>query len=103
MAFSINAIQHVAAVQPLELESTKAVTQSGSGGAFQSVLTSAVQAVEQSRATADQAVQGFLNGTGGELHSTILATQRAELQLQMFLQLRNKLVQSYQEVMRVQV
>jgi flagellar hook-basal body complex protein FliE len=100
MITSVAAIQHVAPLQPLALEP---VVSKGSGADFLNVLNNAVASVEQTRQTADQTAQGFLDGTGGELHSAILATQRAELQFQMFLQVRNKIVQAYQEVMRVQV
>jgi flagellar hook-basal body complex protein FliE len=93
-------IQHVAQVKPLEPVGGAAKT---SGSDFRSVLTSALESVENSQQNASKAVEGFLNGTGGELHSTILATQRAELQLQMFLGVRNKILGAYQEIMKSQV
>ena len=49
------------------------------------------------------AIQGYLSGQNGELHSTILATQTAELQFDMFMQVRNKVVGAYQEIMKMQV
>ena len=96
----INAlIQQVAPVTPLDPIGKPA----SSGGDFRSVLNSALQTVQNSQENASKAVEGFLNGTGGELHSTIMATQRAELQLQMFLQVRNKVLGAYQEIMKSQV
>ncbi len=74
-----------------------------SGGEFQKVLQSAVQQVETSRTTADSAAQNFISGQDQELHSTILATQNAELQFEMFMQVRNKVVSAYEEIMRMQV
>ena len=38
-----------------------------------------------------------------KMHSVILASQRAELEFDMFLQVRNKVVSAYQEIMRMQV
>ena len=52
---------------------------------------------------ASTSVERFLNGEGEELHSTVLATQRAELAFDMFLQMRNKVVSAYQEIMRMQM
>jgi flagellar hook-basal body complex protein FliE len=72
-------------------------------GAFQEVLASAVRNVESFGQTASASVEQFLSGEGGELHSTILATQRAELSFELFLQMRNKVVSAYQEIMRMQV
>jgi flagellar hook-basal body complex protein FliE len=73
------------------------------GGAFKSVLENAVRSVEQTRSEATQAVSSFLNGDDVELHSTVLAAQKAELSFEMFLQMRNKVVQAYQEIMRSQI
>ncbi|HOL73838.1 MAG TPA: flagellar hook-basal body complex protein FliE [Bryobacteraceae bacterium] len=72
-------------------------------GAFQAALESAINKVENLRDTAAQNIERFLAGEGGELHSTILAVQRAELAFEMFLQVRNKVVQAYQEIMRMQI
>ncbi len=72
-------------------------------GAFQNALESAIGNVEDLRQTAAQGVERFLAGEGEELHSTIMATQKAELAFEMFLQVRNKVVQAYQEVMRMQM
>ena len=73
------------------------------GGAFSDVLSSAIQNVEAFGQDATSSVQRFLSGEGEELHSTILATQRAELAFEMFQQVRNKVVSAYQEIMRMQM
>src|SRR4051794_31433424 len=76
--------------------------EAGAGGAaFQDVLSSAIRNVEAIGQNASQSVERFLSGEGEELHSTILATQRAELSFDMFLQMRNKVVNAYQEIMRM--
>lgn len=74
-----------------------------SGGSFQNVLASAVQNVESSSAAADAATKNFLNGGNQDLHSTILATQSAELDFELFTQVRNKVVSAYEEIMKMQV
>jgi len=72
-------------------------------GGFQDVFASAVQAVEAQGRNASDSVERFLSGEGEELHTTILATQRAELSFELFLQARNKVVSAYQEIMRMQM
>lgn len=89
-------------IAPIDAESSFG-TGSGGGISFKDVLGGAIQSVENSRNSADQTVQRFLAGDGGDLHSTILASQRADLEFQMFLQVRNKVVSAYQEVMRMQM
>jgi flagellar hook-basal body complex protein FliE len=74
----------------------------GSGG-FKDVFASAVNQVESMGQEASASVERFLSGEGEELHTTVLATQRAELAFEMFLQARNKVVSAYQEIMRMQV
>ncbi len=72
-------------------------------GEFQNILKSTIQEVEKSHVHANDAVRNFLTGEDGELHSTVLATQTAELQFDMFMQVRNKVVSAYQEIMRMQL
>jgi len=72
-------------------------------GAFRSVLEGMIGRVEQSHAQGQQAIESFLTGGNEELHSVALASQRSELQFELFLQVRNKAVQAYQEIMRMQV
>jgi len=76
---------------------------SSGGGEFQNVLTEAVSRVEEYRRTAETSVSQFLSGDREDLHNVAVETQRAELALEMFLQTRNKVVQAYQEIMRMQV
>ena len=75
----------------------------GEGGEFKNVLSDAVRQVEQFRQEAEINVNQFLAGERSDLHNVALATQRAEMSLEMFLQTRNKVVQAYQEIMRMQV
>ena len=78
-------------------------TQSGGAGDFRSLLNSAIQHVTTTQNNADASVKSFLNGETDEIHSTILAAQRADLEFDMFMQVRNKVVSAYQEIMRMQV
>ena len=74
-----------------------------SGGDFRSFFQDAVERVDQFQKTATQSVDQLLSGESEEVHQTVLAAQRAELSLEFFLQVKNKAVQAYQEVMRMQL
>jgi flagellar hook-basal body complex protein FliE len=74
-----------------------------SGGGFQDAFAAAIQSVETSSSQASASVERFLNGEGEELHTTILATERASLTFDLFMQARNKVVSAYQEIMRMQM
>ena len=69
---------------------------------FASLLDGAIQGVETPRREANQAIQGLLNGDE-ELHTVALAAQRADLAFDLGLQVRNKIVSAYQEIMRMQL
>jgi len=73
------------------------------GPSFSDTLSAAIQNVEDAGANADAAAKAFLSGNGGELHSTILAAQNAELEFDMLMQARNKVVSAYEEIMRMQI
>lgn len=61
-----------------------------------------VEAVERTNAGANAAVGRMLDGSG-DVHDAMIALQRADLTLQFSVQVRNKLVQAYQEIMRLPV
>ena len=74
-----------------------------SSGAFQSVLSEAIGRVEQFQQNSQTAIGKFLSGEDEEVHKVALATQQAELSFGLFLQVRNKVISAYQEVMRMQM
>ncbi len=80
-----------------------AVPSAADSGGFQDVFKAAVGRVGEFGKNADQQVENFLSGDGEDLHRTIMATQRAELAFELFNQIRGKVVQAYQEVMRMQM
>jgi flagellar hook-basal body complex protein FliE len=90
-------------VMPSVVPSVSDPGANGASGSFQNVLQAAIQNVANSAATADTAVKNYLSGADTELHSTILATQSADLDFELFLQVRNKLVSAYEEVMKMQI
>jgi flagellar hook-basal body complex protein FliE len=94
----INRISGISPVLPLD-----ATTKVNKADGFQDILRDALARVENSRTAADQAVDQFLTGDGQDLHTTVLATQKASLDFEYLLQVRNKVVQSYQEIMRMQL
>ena len=70
---------------------------------FQKVFTDAVAQVESFQDAAKTSVGRFLSGEGEELHQVALRAQQADLSFELFMQVRNKIVAAYQEVMRMQV
>lgn len=69
------------------------------GDSFQNVLDE----VNAQQANANQAVQGLLQGQNTNLSSVVNTMIKAELSLKMLLEVRNKVVEAHQELMRMQV
>ena len=61
-----------------------------------------MDAVDVTGKEANAAVGRMLDGSG-DVHEAMLGLQRAELTFQLTVQVRNKLVQAYQEIMRMPV
>ena len=94
-------------ITPINLPALPQMSAAQAGGAqgydFQAMLRGAIGQVENARSTANDAIQKFVAGQNQELHSTVLATQNAELQFEMLMQVRNKVVSAYEEIMRMQL
>jgi flagellar hook-basal body complex protein FliE len=93
----INPISPPSAVGTLDKPSAVAEKQ------FSSLFSEAIGHVEGYRTQAENSTNRFMAGEPEELHQVILAGQRAEIAFETFLQVRNKVVQAYQEVMRMQM
>lgn len=96
---SINPISPIRHPDPVQ------AIQSGSPaqGGFSSVLTGALNTVDALQKNAEAEIGRFLRGEGVDLHQAALAQQQAQLGFELFLQVRNKAVQAYQEIMRMQI
>ncbi len=73
------------------------------GTSFGEVLKDAISTVNELQKQSDQEIQKLMTGESQDLHNTVIAMQKADLSFQMMMQVRNKIVQAYQEIMRMQV
>jgi flagellar hook-basal body complex protein FliE len=81
-----------------------AVTSAGSaaGVPFAGMLQTMIQQTSALDQKASQAVTGLLNGSGVEVHDAMIATQKADMAFELALQVRNKAVGAYQQMMGMQ-
>lgn len=73
------------------------------GGAFGKLLTDLVSRLSALQADADRLAAGLAAGEPVDIHEVMLALEKANLGFQFALQVRNKVVEAYQEVMRLQL
>ena len=70
---------------------------------FGQVLDNLVAVVDGKQASAQAVTRQVLLGDSGQLHQSVIAMQEASVAFSMMVEVRNKLVDSYQELMRMQV
>ncbi len=73
------------------------------GTGFGDVLKDAISTVNELQKQSDQEIQKLMTGESQDLHTTVIAMQKADLSFQMMMQVRNKIVQAYQEIMRMPI
>ena len=77
--------------------------QSPASGSFGDVVRDAVQSLDNTQQAAEQEIARAVAGESPDLHRTIVSLQTADLNFQFGLQVRNKLIGAYEEIMRMQV
>jgi flagellar hook-basal body complex protein FliE len=73
------------------------------GDNFGNVLGKMISDVNSKQVAANQAVDGLQSGQGVPLHQAVIAMEEANVSFQLMVEVRNKLLDSYQELMRMQV
>jgi flagellar hook-basal body complex protein FliE len=97
--FTISPITNVAIPNPSSLQN--------SGGAsgdesFSSVLSNAVNTVDQLHTSAASQVSNLLHGGGADLNDVMVAVEKADVSFQLMMQVRNKIVNAYQDIEKMQ-
>ena len=90
---------------PLEMRAPEGQSKisDDSSFSFGETIRSAVDSLNSQQKSAEQEIARAVTGESTDLHQTIIALQSADLNFQFGLQVRNKLVGAYEEVMRMQV
>jgi flagellar hook-basal body complex protein FliE len=70
---------------------------------FGSILQKSLGEVNKLQAEADQAVEALATGKGISLHETMIALEKADLSFRLMMQVRNKIVEAYRDVVNMQV
>lgn len=73
------------------------------GESFKDIMKSAMGSVDLAQHTADSAIQQAINGESTDIHDTMIAMQKADTSLKLMMEVRNKLLEAYQEVIKTQI
>lgn len=110
MAGSIQAIAQLASGATGGLAATGGFAATGASRAaetasaapFSDLIIDAVGQVDSLQAQADAAVTGLMTGKGVDVHTAMIATEKASMAFELSLAVRNNAVQAYQQVMNMQ-
>lgn len=92
--------------QPLELQQSLPAArpkESQDSPSFSEILRAQLERVNQLQKEADQLTQDLLTGDLEHLHQLTITAEQANLALQLMVQVRNKLIEAYQEISRMQI
>ena len=70
---------------------------------FGDMLSKAIADTNQAQIKADQAITDASTGKGDDLHEVMISMAEADLSMRLLVQMRNKAVEAYQEIIRMQV
>lgn len=71
--------------------------------AFSDMLKSSIETVNRQQIAADEAVKNLATGRDKDIHHTMIEMEKASVSLKMVMQVRNKMIDAYQEIMRMSV
>jgi flagellar hook-basal body complex protein FliE len=100
---SVETMRSITAVTPEQgVSQLDRTVSSASGGGFAETLGSALQKVDQMQVDADVQAEKVAMG-GGNLHEMSLSLEKADVSMRLAMKVRNKLIDAYQEIMRMSV
>lgn len=73
------------------------------GDSFGEVLRDVVNNTNDLQVKADQSINNYVAGNHDNLHEVMITAEEAKLSLQLLVQVRNKIIEAYQEIARMQI
>jgi flagellar hook-basal body complex protein FliE len=86
---------------PLKPIDTSDISQAKAG--FGDILSSTLQSVNSAQIAGDAAIEKLQTGDAKHLHEVMIAVEEADVSLRMLVQMRNKALTAYEEIMRMQI
>jgi flagellar hook-basal body complex protein FliE len=81
----------------------RALTPKDSTPSFKDMLAQALDTVNNLQINADRMAQKLATGEAKDIHEVLMAVEEVSVGLQLTMQIRNKIIEAYQEIMRMQV
>jgi flagellar hook-basal body complex protein FliE len=101
--FSSSAASEFRATNEMREQGMQVPSEATQGVSFSDMLRSSVDQVNTQQVQADQSIDNLIAGRSKNIHETMLAVERADSSLKLMMQVRNKILDAYKEIMRMQV
>ena len=91
-------------ISPGSTEANSAKQSPTTGGAsFIGAMKDSLNAVNQAQAEADDQIKMLATGQVKDLHQTMIAVEKADVSFRLLAEVRNKVIEAYREIMRMQI
>jgi len=94
---------NVAAEKEMGAQGLQAGPAHDAAKSFSEVLSDSIDKVNTYQSQADTAIKELVAGRNKNIHETMLTIERADTSLKLMMQVRNKVLDAYREIMRMQV
>jgi flagellar hook-basal body complex protein FliE len=97
----VSPINPVDPIKPISSGGNQVTNTTGTD--FKKILESAINKVNDTVNNAETLSNDFATGKTSDIHSVIIAAEKADIMLQLTTEVRNKIVEAYREIMRMQI
>lgn len=94
---------NVNSISQISANTYKGETKTSSKNMFQEVLDNAIKNANEADLANKAEIGKLLSGSTDDLHTSMIAMEKAEIALQYSIQIRNKILDAYNEIMRMQI
>lgn len=85
------------------IDMNKSNSDSEESSSFSKVIGEAISKVNESQISADNKVESLIKGEDVSMHDVMLSMEESQLSMQLLIEVRNKVVEAYQEINRIQL
>lgn len=96
-------LNSTAGLNPLALKTVETNPVARAGSEFSQMIKSSINQAVKAESASEKAIEGLQSGEAKNLHEVMISVEKADLSLKMLVQFRNKALQAYEEVMRMQI
>ncbi len=100
---AVNGVSGFNALSPVDMTVSKTLGTEEKGVSFSDYLKAAINQVSDLQLGSEKITEDFAAGKTDNIHQVMIAAEKADVALQFTMQIRNKIMDAYSEIMRMQI